>query len=227
MHAAITIMDQLRHGGVIGAVIVALSVVWVAVSAVLLLSLRFGMQCSDELFESVETHVRSRKLDAARGLLASDPSILAQVLGAVLSRRDAPPDRLREVLADAVAEQYVRLNQRISWISLIVAVAPMLGLFGTVSGMIKAFAAMAAAAGAPAPGELAGSISEALITTYLGLLVAIPALVMHAVLRHRILAIVHRVGDMGERIIAALSGGLKPATAARGREARLRVSNSE
>ncbi len=216
MLAALEITEQLLKGGVIGFVIVALSVVLLTLAIVHAISLRFAVQCPDELLDAVIERVGQRKTEAAQRMVEEDPSALARVLGPILRERGADAGRMREVLADAAAEQSLRLGQRISWIGVIAAVSPMLGLLGTVSGMVRAFAAMSASGGAADPAVLAGAISEALITTYLGLVVAIPALVVHAALRQRVLAVVLKAGEMGEQLVAAMGNG----AAARPRAAR-------
>lgn len=86
--------------------------------------------------------------------------------------------------ADNIQENATGLLRKIEWTSIIGNVAPMIGLFGTVFGMIQAFQVMAD--GQPQPGELAKGISIALITTFWGLLVAIPALTIHGIFRNRI-----------------------------------------
>ncbi len=226
MLAEIDILQQILKGGVIAMAIVALSIVLLTLAIVHLLTLRRATQCPEELLETVEEQVGQRQFDTALELVESDPSALAEVLEAVLRawRRtlgaenpgwktvphDGATERLREALSEGAAEQSLRLTQRISWVALVAAVAPMMGLLGTVSGMVRAFAAMSASAGPPEPSVLAGAISEALITTYLGLTVAIPALVLHAILRHRVLNLVLRINDMGENFLAALIASCRP-----------------
>ena len=94
--------------------------------------------------------------------------------------------RIRNLLAESLQEQALALMRRIEWINLIGNVAPMVGLFGTVVGMIQLFDAIVVAGGQPQPAQLAGGISVALVTTFWGLLIAIPALSVHGVFRNKI-----------------------------------------
>jgi biopolymer transport protein ExbB len=94
--------------------------------------------------------------------------------------------RMRSVLAESLQEQALKLLRRIEWLHLIGNVSPMVGLFGTVFGMIKLFNAIVIAGGQPQPAHLAGGISVALVTTFWGLSIAIPALGLHSVFRNRI-----------------------------------------
>ena len=94
--------------------------------------------------------------------------------------------RIRSVLAESFQDQALILLRRIEWINLIGNVSPMVGLFGTVFGMIKLFNAIVVAGGQPQPAALAGGISVALVTTFWGLFIAIPSLAIYGVFRNRI-----------------------------------------
>ncbi|MCK4888037.1 MAG: MotA/TolQ/ExbB proton channel family protein [Planctomycetes bacterium] len=94
--------------------------------------------------------------------------------------------RIRSVLAESFQDQALVLLRRIEWINLIGNVSPMVGLFGTVFGMIKLFNAIVIAGGQPQPASLAGGISVALVTTFWGLSIAIPSLAIYGVFRNRI-----------------------------------------
>ena len=88
-------------------------------------------------------------------------------------------------VAEKVEQEATGLLRQIEWLSIIGNVAPMIGLFGTVWGMINAFDGIVRAGGQPEPAELAGGISVALVTTWWGLIVAIPALAAYGSLRNR------------------------------------------
>lgn len=200
----VNVLRQVLQAGPIAWLIVALSVVLAALALARLLSVRHGTLCPEELYLHVEEHVQAGQLRRALELTASDPSSLGVVLETVIKARDLPHRDIRQAAAEAAAEQSIRLSQRIGYISLIAAVAPMLGLLGTVSGMIRAFAAMSSGQALDPP-QLAGAISEALITTYLGLTVAIPALVIHTVLRHRTTNIVLTLTALAEQLADLLA----------------------
>ena len=94
--------------------------------------------------------------------------------------------RMRNLLFESLQEQALKLVRRTEWINLIGNVSPMVGLFGTVVGMIQIFNTIVTAGGQPQPAQLAGGISVALVTTFWGLLIAIPALSVHGVFQNRI-----------------------------------------
>jgi biopolymer transport protein ExbB len=105
---------------------------------------------------------------------------------------------------EAGQAQVARLERSLEGLSVIAAIAPLLGLMGTVLGMVDAFEAIAAQ-GPQAAGELASSISLALVTTLLGLAVAIPCVAMHAWFRVRLESIAAEAGLVMEAVLAPLA----------------------
>ncbi|MEJ5259302.1 MAG: MotA/TolQ/ExbB proton channel family protein [Anaerohalosphaeraceae bacterium] len=93
---------------------------------------------------------------------------------------------MREAASDSLRQQGLSLLRRAEGCHLIGTAAPMVGLFGTVFGMIQAFTLLGSSGGQPRPDQLAESISVALVTTFWGLLTAIPALLLHGFFRNRI-----------------------------------------
>jgi biopolymer transport protein ExbB len=134
--------------------------------------------------------------------------VSAAVLRAVTYGRD-DRFRLRNLLFESLEEQALRLLRRIEWVSLIGNVSPMVGLFGTVFGMIKLFNAIVTAGGQPRPAQLAEGISVALVTTLWGLLIAIPALAIHGVFRNRIETITSAATAEAENILPQIIQNLK------------------
>ncbi len=135
----------------------------------------------------------SRYLEAGRyretlTLLAqpASRSDFAEVLGAALRRADGGHEAMTAGLEQASTEIVARRVRRVEILNVIGQVSPMLGLFGTVYGMILAFQSIVASGGNADPVLLAGGIGTALVTTFWGLVVAIPALAGYAVLRGRL-----------------------------------------
>lgn len=110
----------------------------------------------------------------------------------------------RSAVEEAGEDVTGRLYRRIEILSVIGAIAPMLGLTGTVIGMIEAFTTIASLEGMARPQELAGGIGQALITTLLGLLVAIPTMVAYSYFRSRIDSIVAEAGKRIEQVMMPL-----------------------
>ena len=121
-------------------------------------------------------------------------NVLRAGLGAVNEKRET----LESVLQEAILKELPRLERFLPALNIMGAVAPLMGLLGTVTGMIETFQAITLY-GAGDPRMMSGGISEALITTMLGLAVAIPIMLVHTFLRRRL---EHIVGDMEEKAVA-------------------------
>lgn len=129
---------------------------------------------------------------------------LAHVLKAVLLSR-GDPEVKRQILDQAIQEQVHHLESYLPILGTIGSTAPYIGLLGTVIGIMRAFHAIAANQGG-GPGVIAGGISEALLTTALGLLVAIPAVVGYNYFTHRLRRLSRDMELMGEDLIRWTTG---------------------
>jgi len=123
---------------------------------------------------------------------------VCRVLQAGLGHPGADREILESALQEALMKELPRLERFLSTISVLAAIAPLLGLLGTVSGMINTFHAITIH-GTGDPRMLSGGISEALVTTQLGLMVAVPVLILHHFLERRVDAL---IGDMEEKSTA-------------------------
>jgi len=174
-----------------------------------------------ELHAGVLRAIDAGDRDKAQRLIADDPSYFARVLGACLREAHAGYAPMLRALELATEEFTARRLRRIEPLHVIGSVAPMLGLFGTVYGMILAFRVIVAAGGSPDPVGLAAGIGTALTTTFWGLVVAIPALSAHALIRNAIdartseasLEIEEILSRFRPRRIAPAVGAPKPAPA--------------
>jgi biopolymer transport protein ExbB len=108
-------------------------------------------------------------------------------------------------------EENMKLEHRLSYMALIGTISPMVGLMGTVYGMIKSFRVIALSAATPKANELADGISTALFTTLVGLCIAIPAIAVYNILRNRVARLVLEVGIVSEGLMSRFStvGGKK------------------
>ena len=108
--------------------------------------------------------------------------------------------RIGTAISESLQEQACSLLRKIEWLSMIGNVSPMVGLFGTVFGMIKLFNTIVSTGGQPQPAQLAGGISVALVTTFWGLFIAIPALAAYGIFRNRIETIVSDAVEQTEQV---------------------------
>ena len=140
----------------------------------------------DELVHSVRQKIKKKQFQSAIILASKNNSYLGKILvAAFLEAKFGFPSMVRalEQTADELATARLR---RIELLNVLGQVSPMIGLFGTVYGMILAFGAIVAAGGSADPVALAGGIGTALTTTFWGLVVAIPALAGYAIIRNKI-----------------------------------------
>lgn len=195
--------ELLRAGGVIGYITIGLSVAMVALIVEHLLTIRRRTLIPDGFAEQCQTMVSQGQLTQAESYCREHPSLLSYVVGTGLHDADLGITSVVKSMEDALAEQAARLTRKIEYLSLIAAIGPMLGLMGTVWGMIQAFAEFAEKV-APRTADFAPSISEALVTTMFGLVVAVPAQVSFAMFRNRIDSYIAETAVSAESIIAPL-----------------------
>jgi biopolymer transport protein ExbB len=139
-----------------------------------------------DLKTEIEEKLARRDIKGAREVCQNNPSLMTSVLDAGLERiteADFDPAHIAEAIEEAGNEQMVTFMKPINVLSIIGGTAPMIGLLGTVSGMIKAFQTIAAG-GMGKPELLAGNIGEALITTAAGLIIAIPAMISYFIFKN-------------------------------------------
>ena len=177
--------ELLAAGGMIGYVIIFLSFLMVALIVDYLLTIRRTTFMTPGLAEEVHKLLAERKLSEATQLCEKQPGFMGRVLFAGLQESQLGFTAIEKAMEDAAAEQSARCYRRIEHLSVISTLAPMLGLMGTVWGMIQAFMEFEMKAN-PQISELAPGVYKALVTTLQGLAVAIPATGALAFFRSRV-----------------------------------------
>lgn len=179
------VRSLLSAGGTIGLLIIGLSVAMVALIVEHLLSIRRNALMPPGLAEELHQRIAAGQYAEADRTCRSQPSFLSYVVASGLQDVGLGYEAVEKAMEDAAQEQSARLYRKIEYLSVIAAIAPMLGLMGTVWGMILAFGEFAQKAN-PQVAEFAPGISRALVTTLLGLSVAVPALGGFFLFRNRI-----------------------------------------
>lgn len=177
-----SVADFVAKGGPVMIPIIACSLVALAVVAERLIALRRARLVPPAFLSGLKGVLKDPKRDrsAAIEYCKSDPSPVAAVLLVAIKRLGEPIDLLERHVAEAGERQVQRLRVRLRLLAIIASIAPLLGLLGTITGMIKAFQTVATSAEALGKTEmLAKGIYEAMITTAAGLIVAIPVLLFH------------------------------------------------
>jgi biopolymer transport protein ExbB len=162
----------------------------------------------EETTNQIREMVAQRKFKELIDFTETDDSFISKALNPALKR--APSfSSMKEAMETAIGEQTAEQFRRIEYLNIIGNLGPLLGLMGTVLGMITAFSAMQAQHGAAKPEDLAGGISQALTHTFLGLFLAIPCLAAFGILR----TIVDRLTVRGAMVAEELLLMIKPAEA--------------
>lgn len=197
----INLLEMLEAGGTIGYVIIALSIAMIALIFEHLLTIRRGVLMPGQLAENAHALLSQGQLKQAEQLCKTQPSFLAYVLTAGIAEAQLGYAAAEKAMEDASQQQAARLYRKIENLSVISTLAPMLGLLGTVWGMILAFMEFEVKAN-PQVAELAPGIYRALVTTLQGLSVAIPAIAAYSLFRNRVDELVAQSSLMAEHVFA-------------------------
>ena len=181
-----SLIETINQGGTVGYVIIFLGVLGLLVSAErLLVLLTSGRKITSQLKDKAST----------------GDNALGRILKVYDDNRDVDTETLELKLDEAILREAPKLEKRQGWIKVFAAVAPLLGLLGTVVGMIGTFQAITLF-GTGDPKLMAGGISQALVTTVLGLVVAIPLVLLHSMVAGRSKSLVEILEEQSAGIIA-------------------------
>lgn len=181
--------------------LVLVSVVALALVVEHLLTIRRSILMPEGLAEQVGMQLANKQIAEADKRCQQTPSALAVVMRAGLAETPGGWQAVEKGMEEALAEQSARLLRKIDYLSVIGNIAPMIGLLGTVFGMIFAFQEVANTQGAARAAELASGIYQALVTTVGGLLVAIPSLAAFAVFRNRVDQLIAETGQQAQQAV--------------------------
>jgi biopolymer transport protein ExbB len=195
--------EIVKAGGIVMVPIILCSILAVAITLERLWTLRAQRVVPVELTDKVWQWVENRALSDKQIQALQQHSPLGRVLAAGLANRHRDRAVMISAIEDAGRHVVHDLERYLNTLGTIAAISPLLGLLGTVTGMIRTFKAITLA-GVGNPTAMAGGISEALITTAAGLLVAIPALVAYRYLRGRVDALVIQMEKESIKLVQAI-----------------------
>jgi biopolymer transport protein ExbB len=198
-------LELYLKGGPVMYVLTACSIAALAVFVERLLALRTSRVAPRSLLAEVGELVRAGKVAEALARCVGSASAAGVIFTAVLRKHGAPEATLKEAAQDAGRREAARLERFVDVMGLVAALGPLLGLLGTVLGMIKVFQRVNEI-GAGSPVEMAAGIWEALLATAYGLMVGIPALVMYRVVLARVDGLVLRLEDEAVALVDGLAG---------------------
>jgi biopolymer transport protein ExbB len=175
-----SVIPIFKAGGPVMWPLLACSLVALAIIVERLINLRATRILRPAVVERVTGLAEGGRADRALAVCRENPGIFTNIVGAglELAAKGEDAQRAKEAIEDAGRHETVRLNRYLGTLNTIVGISPLLGLLGTVTGMIDVFNTIARA-GAGQAAQLSSGISQALITTATGLLIAIPALVTY------------------------------------------------
>lgn len=198
-------LDIIQSGGWLMVPILLCSVIAVAISVERLWSLQRARITPKDLLAEVWGSLKNREPDPQkiRELRASSP--LGQVFAAGLSNARRGRDIMKEAMEEAAGQASHELERYLTALGIIASITPLLGLLGTVVGMIQVFSALLLE-GAGNANVLAGGISQALITTAAGLSVAIPAMIFHRFFLRRVDELVVNMEQEASKLVDIMHG---------------------
>jgi len=169
-------------GGPLMILIILCSVVAFAVVVERIISLRKAQINTAEFMERISEKLKRNKINDAVDMCNAMPGPIAQILKSGILKHDRPRTEIKEAIEEAGLHEVPRLEKNLGALATIAHISPLLGLLGTVTGMVRSFQVIEQKAGALMPvnpGDLAGGIWESLVTTVAGLAVAIPTYVAY------------------------------------------------
>ena len=196
-------LELVKSGGWLMVPIILCSVAAMAIIVERLWSLQRERVVPQDLVSRAWEWARTGELTEERIQALRDGSPLGRILAAGLAGRHLDRELMKEYIEEIGRHVAHELERHLNALGTIAAIAPLLGLLGTVIGMIKVFAVITAQ-GVGEPRILAGGISEALVTTAAGLTVAIPSLLFHRVLRRRVDELVVTMEQEALKLVGAL-----------------------
>jgi biopolymer transport protein ExbB len=196
-----------KGGAITWFVLVPLSVATVALTIEHCLSIRRQTVVPPDVYRQIAEELGARKYAEAVSMTATEPSMLAGVVNTGLVESQNGYEAMERAVEEVLEEWSARMMRKIEYLNVIGNISPMVGLFGTVYGMIGLFASIRQAGGMPEPARIADDISVALVTTFWGLLVAIPALSVFALFRNRIDVLTAECALAADRLLSPFKPG--------------------
>lgn len=206
---SLSVFDHfLVKGGLITwLILVPLSVTTVALTLEYCLTIRRGTLVPPDVYAAISESIGQKDYASAIEHASQDPSMLAGVVHMGLMESGNGFAAMQRSVEESLEERSARLLRKIEYLNVIGNISPMVGLFGTVYGMISLFASIREAGGMPEPARIADDISIALVTTFWGLLIAIPALSVFALFRNRIDVLTAECALAADRLLSPFKPG--------------------
>lgn len=209
------LMWAIKASGPIGFCLLLLSIYFTALVIRLFMEFRMTEAVPPPLVEKLDVAIKDRKFQEAYDACRDNDSFLARVVRTGVANLPNGRAEAKEAMHDVTEEIVTGMEARISYLAIIGTLGPMIGLVGTIWGMIMSFQVIATAQGAQAkPAEIAEGISTALFITLEGVSLAVPAIYFHALFRNRIAQMAMETTKVADRTINSLVAAAKQAKTA-------------
>jgi biopolymer transport protein ExbB len=180
-----TVWNTFKGGGVVMYLLLIASILIMAFTIEAFIKIRMGRLAPPAVLAQLRDAIVSGNYPLAHQVCTANPCYLGRIVQAGLERLGRGREAVEKAVSDTTAKELNGIKANIQYLSVIGVVSPMVGLTGTVVGMIKAFKTLGSS-GAANPAALAENISEVLVATGAGLFVAIPGFVLYYVFRNRV-----------------------------------------
>ena len=198
-----------QSSGIIGLCLVALSIYFTAIVIKLFLEFRMSEAVPAALVEKLETAIKEKKFQEAFDACKDNESFLARLVRTGIANLPNGRAEAKEAMLTVQEEIIVTMETKISYLAVVGTLGPMIGLVGTLAGMIDSFSVIATAGGQPSPQLVARGISQALFITLEGIALSIPAIFFFAFFRNRIAFMAMEAAKVADRTINSLLAAAK------------------
>jgi biopolymer transport protein ExbB len=199
------VIDYIQKGGLLMWPILVCSIVAIAVFAERLFYLHRATIHVGEFLKGLSNLIQRRNFAEALHESAGTPGPVARVVHAAIIRHNSPRAELREIVQEAGQLEVPKLERFLGVLATVAFLAPLLGLLGTVAGMIDAFGTIASHGGYATVTELSGGVYKSLLTTAAGLVVATPTFVAYSYISSRVNTMLHEMERAGIEVVHMLT----------------------
>ena len=198
-----TMFELIMKGGVVGGLIILLSCVALGLVIDYAITIRRAKLAPAEDIATFRELVEKKDIARVKEVAKAKPTFLSDVLTSGLDEINLGYPAMIKAMEDTAEARTARQARRIEHLNVIGNISPMMGLLGTVIGMLRCFNEISQVSGSIDPKQLAAGIFEALVTTCLGLIVAIPTLYFYAIFRNRLDELGGEASVAAEQILAS------------------------
>jgi biopolymer transport protein ExbB len=199
---SMSMMEFVKYGGTVGHLVILVSVVCLGMSIERIIGTKRDAVVPPDVLAQLEQLFEDEEYEEAMTICEAQPCFLTNVVAAGVAKIGTDYDSITGAVGEAMDLESTKMGHSISYLNYLAQLAPLMGLFGTVTGMISAFDQIARSATPPTPAQLAGGIQQALVTTCQGLMVSIPFGLVYFVLRNKVQKQILEVNAIASELFA-------------------------